>query len=390
MAHPYHHALSSARLWGGTADDYLPLHAWFDESKMLTADFRHRALRHHSEGIFMAERFFGPTITISTGRVVPLRLIGEQHVREDLGFIPSFADWARRIRPEPWMGRAQPIHRDLDPFAVTKASFAAKHAMTVHPPSAPAATDPSGTLVDADANPDSRHSATAAPGRMASPRPADGPQLPAVAAAAEESIAAVRLESRHAGAGRHFEPLEDPPGCRLDAPQIAFVAFPGGVPEFAVDPGDTRNEAIGFDGAEHGAGFRIDLMDLPAAVLADPECTFSPGQPRIPAIAGCRNGADYLAGAGIDLPDHSLGDLEQMRSVERRSCMRADIERADNFATFGVKGVHPVARGEPNPLPIKADAMHAADFGKRSVFTKDFGLCVFHGLILPDRHRGRE
>lgn len=122
MAHPYHHALSSARLWGGTADDYLPLHAWFDESKMLTADFRHRALRHHAEGIFMAERFFGPTITISTGRVVPVRLIGEQHVREDLGFIPGFADWARRIRPEPWMGRAQPIHRDVDPFAVTISS----------------------------------------------------------------------------------------------------------------------------------------------------------------------------------------------------------------------------------------------------------------------------
>jgi len=119
MAHPYHHALSSARLWGGTAGDYLPLHAWFDESKILTADFRHRALRHHAEGIFMAERFFGPTITISTGRVVPLRLIGEQHVREDLGFIPSFADWARRIRAEPWMGRAQPVHRDVDPFAVT-------------------------------------------------------------------------------------------------------------------------------------------------------------------------------------------------------------------------------------------------------------------------------
>jgi hypothetical protein len=65
----------------------------------------------------MAERFFGPTITISTGRVVPVRLIGEQHVREDLGFIPSFADWVRCIRPEPWMGRAQPIHRDVDPFA---------------------------------------------------------------------------------------------------------------------------------------------------------------------------------------------------------------------------------------------------------------------------------
>ena len=67
----------------------------------------------------MAERFFGSIITISTGRIVSVRLIGEQHVPEDLGFIPSFADWARRIRPEPWMGRAQPIHRDVYPFAVT-------------------------------------------------------------------------------------------------------------------------------------------------------------------------------------------------------------------------------------------------------------------------------
>jgi hypothetical protein len=34
------------------------------------------------------------------------RLIGEQHVREDPGCIPPFADWVKAIRPEPWMGRA--------------------------------------------------------------------------------------------------------------------------------------------------------------------------------------------------------------------------------------------------------------------------------------------
>ena len=38
---------------GGTAEEFLPLHNWMDESKMLTADFRHRALRHHSHDIFM-------------------------------------------------------------------------------------------------------------------------------------------------------------------------------------------------------------------------------------------------------------------------------------------------------------------------------------------------
>ncbi|BCK76214.1 MULTISPECIES: DUF6915 family protein [Acetobacteraceae] len=109
MAHSYHHALSSVRKWGGTVEDYLPLHTWFDESKLITADFRHRALRHHAEGIFLAEKLFGVTLTLSTGRAVPTRLIGEQHVREDFGFIPSFADWVKEIRPCPWMGRARPL-----------------------------------------------------------------------------------------------------------------------------------------------------------------------------------------------------------------------------------------------------------------------------------------
>jgi uncharacterized protein DUF6915 len=112
MAHPYHHALSSVRKWGGVPEDYLPLHAWFDESKQIIADYRHRALRHHAEGIFMLERIFGTTLTLSTGRVIPTRWVGEQHVREDLGRIPSFADWVRAIRPEPWMGRATALHMD--------------------------------------------------------------------------------------------------------------------------------------------------------------------------------------------------------------------------------------------------------------------------------------
>jgi uncharacterized protein DUF6915/uncharacterized protein DUF6878 len=51
VGHSYHHALSSIKKWGGSAEDFLPLHQWFDESKAITADFRHRALRHHAEGI---------------------------------------------------------------------------------------------------------------------------------------------------------------------------------------------------------------------------------------------------------------------------------------------------------------------------------------------------
>ncbi|WP_441347342.1 DUF6915 family protein, partial [Roseovarius sp. EC-SD190] len=30
MAHPYHHALSSVKKWGGTVDCYMAVHTWFD------------------------------------------------------------------------------------------------------------------------------------------------------------------------------------------------------------------------------------------------------------------------------------------------------------------------------------------------------------------------
>ena len=106
MMHPYHHALSSVQRWGGTVEDYQPIHDWFDESKAFVADFRHRALRHHAEGIFLCERIFGTTLTNADGKVVPVRWVGEQHVKEDLGRIPSVQDWLENLMPQPWMCRA--------------------------------------------------------------------------------------------------------------------------------------------------------------------------------------------------------------------------------------------------------------------------------------------
>src|SRR4051812_3099312 len=104
--HPYHHAASSQRKWGGAAADYQAIHDWFDASKAHLPDLRHRALRHHAEGIFACEEVFGTTITNSAGREVPVRQIGEQHVQEDLGWIPTAADWLRQIRILPWMLRS--------------------------------------------------------------------------------------------------------------------------------------------------------------------------------------------------------------------------------------------------------------------------------------------
>jgi len=103
VAHPLFHSRSSARKYGGIPSDYQAIHDWFDESKAFLADVRHRALRHHAEGIFLCEKIFGTSIVNSDGREVPVRFIGEQHVLEDLGRIPAASDWLREITLQPWM-----------------------------------------------------------------------------------------------------------------------------------------------------------------------------------------------------------------------------------------------------------------------------------------------
>jgi Domain of unknown function (DUF6915) len=103
MAHPLKHAESSGRKFGGRTEDYLAIHNWFDESTAFLADFRHRALRHHTEGVFLAEKLFGNTIVNSDGKQVPVRYVGEQHVKEDLGRIPTAQVWLVQIKPQRWM-----------------------------------------------------------------------------------------------------------------------------------------------------------------------------------------------------------------------------------------------------------------------------------------------
>lgn len=109
MSHPYHHAESSVRLFGGNPEDYLPIHNWFDATKESFADFRHRALRHHAEGIFECQRVFGITITNAEGKQIPVRFVAEQHVMEDCGRIPTVADWLSQIQPKAWMQRATKV-----------------------------------------------------------------------------------------------------------------------------------------------------------------------------------------------------------------------------------------------------------------------------------------
>jgi len=103
MSHPLHHAISSQKKWGGNIEDYLPIHNWFDETKAHYPDMRHRTLRHHSEGIFWCEEKFGVYITNSDGKMVPVRALGEQHVKEDIGWIPTIKDYLDNMNVVGWM-----------------------------------------------------------------------------------------------------------------------------------------------------------------------------------------------------------------------------------------------------------------------------------------------
>lgn len=102
---PLKHAESSKLKWGGEVNDYIALHDWFDETKAFTGDWTHRALRHHSAGIQWAIEKFGHAIVNSKGQSIPVKMLAEQHVTEDCGFIPTPQDYLRVLtrNPEAWM-----------------------------------------------------------------------------------------------------------------------------------------------------------------------------------------------------------------------------------------------------------------------------------------------
>lgn len=103
MAKPLKHATYSASKYGGTVDDYIEFHTFFDSTKSSLADIRHRAILHSSFGIFLAEKVFGPYLTNSEGKKVSTRDLGEEHVIQDIGFIPTMEKWLRGLPVEDWM-----------------------------------------------------------------------------------------------------------------------------------------------------------------------------------------------------------------------------------------------------------------------------------------------
>lgn len=104
MAHPHYHAKSSAKRLGGEADDYLFLHEWMDHTKAHLGDARHRLFLHNSWGIFLGEQMFGTVFfRKSDNKPVPTRNVLEQHVLEDIGFIPTLEECVRSVPLDGWL-----------------------------------------------------------------------------------------------------------------------------------------------------------------------------------------------------------------------------------------------------------------------------------------------
>jgi hypothetical protein len=90
--------------YGGNTLDYAPLVSFFEEPALYTqSDPRSLWVLHNSFGTYLAEQLFGKVITLSSGRLMPTRQLAEDLVKARLGFIPSAAAIASRVRLRNWM-----------------------------------------------------------------------------------------------------------------------------------------------------------------------------------------------------------------------------------------------------------------------------------------------
>lgn len=105
---PFLHARGSVARWGGRPEDYMALHDFIDQTKIAMPDLRHRAVLHNAFGCYLVERVFGHTFKNSDGREVSTRDVAEQHIIEDMGFLPSLEDWLADLPQAVWHGG---IHR---------------------------------------------------------------------------------------------------------------------------------------------------------------------------------------------------------------------------------------------------------------------------------------
>ncbi len=111
---PLVHAKLSVVKFGGTIDDYIDIHEFLDSSKAHVPDMRHRAILHNSFGAYIAQELFGIYRTNSNGKDYQVRDICENHILEDLGFIPTVQDYLGDMPMYDWLGGKIKNHKIME------------------------------------------------------------------------------------------------------------------------------------------------------------------------------------------------------------------------------------------------------------------------------------
>ena len=99
----YLHGKIHAKKYGGVPDDYSDIDDFIDSTKQAVADVRHRAILHSAFGCYLVERVFGRTRRNSDGKEYSPRDIAEDHIQQDLGFIPTMEQYLNNMTIQPWM-----------------------------------------------------------------------------------------------------------------------------------------------------------------------------------------------------------------------------------------------------------------------------------------------
>lgn len=100
---PFLHAKIHSKKYGGVPEDYIDIDNFIDSSKATMPDVRHRAILHSAFGCFLVEQVFGVTRKNSDGKVYSPRDVAEDHLLQDLGFIPTVENYLTNMEIQPWM-----------------------------------------------------------------------------------------------------------------------------------------------------------------------------------------------------------------------------------------------------------------------------------------------
>jgi len=106
---PYIHARLAARRYGGHWKDTFAVHHFFDQTKGVFADMRHRAMLHNDLGIEIVLQVFGPSLALTGGGTVSTLQISRDHQVEDVGRTVPLAEWLEGAKIHPLLRECRPL-----------------------------------------------------------------------------------------------------------------------------------------------------------------------------------------------------------------------------------------------------------------------------------------